>query len=299
MKEGLRVVVFVLLILAFFVWAGRAVTDVSGEGEVGLMVSGDVSASNGRALFLGAGKCSTCHAFGSEGSAIRCPDLGVGAGQDAPIGVRADHRVPGQGAIAYLVESLYEPDAHVTEGYPAGLMNAVDRAPTSLSDDDITSLVLYLFENSGLPAPEPADVVNAQRPWAGRDAAAVASGPSLDLPPGDALVGREVYLVDAKCWSCHTIEGLALPELEAREDAVDGPELTSIAAIQTRDYLLESLIDPDAVVVSDPVGVLPGSKASYRTEDGSSRMPGFLDALTFQQVLDLAAFLQTLTGPTE
>ena len=297
MKEGLRVVVFVLLILAFFVWAGRAVTDVSGEGEGGPMVAGHLSAEAGRALFWGAGKCSTCHAFGSEGSAIRCPDLGAGGGQDAPIGVRAATRVEGQGAIPYLVESLYEPDVHVAQGYPAGLMNAVDRAPTALSDDQITSLVLYLVENSGLPAPPPSEVIDAQRPWAGRSASAVADGPSLDLPRGDALVGREVYLTDAKCWSCHAIEGLVLPELEAREDAVDGPELTSIGAIQTRDYLLESLIDPDAVVVADPMGVAPGDKASYRTEDGSSRMPGFLDALTFQQILDLAAYLGTLTGP--
>ncbi len=297
MREGLRIVAFVLLILAFFVWAGRAVTDVSGEGEGGPMVSGDVSVEAGRVLFWGAGKCSTCHAFGSEGSAIRCPDLGAGPGQDAPIGVRADQRVEGQDAIAYLVESLYEPDVHVVEGYPAGLMNAVDRPPTSLSDDQITSLVLYLVGNSGLAVPDAAEVVRAQRPWAGRDAGEAVAGPALDLPRGDPLVGREVYLVDAKCWSCHAIEGLALPELEAREDAIDGPDLTSIGAIQTRDYLLESLIDPDAVVVADPVGVEPGSKRSYRTEDGSSRMPGFLDALTFQQILDLAAYLETLTGP--
>ena len=296
MKEGLRVVAFVLLILAFFVWAGRAVTDVSGEGEGGPMVSGDVSVEAGRALFWGAGKCATCHAFGSEGSAIRCPDLGAGGGQEATVGVRAATRVEGQDAIAYLVEALYDPDAHVVDGYPAGLMNAVDRAPTSLSEDAITSLVLYLVANSGLPTPDPAEVVRAQRPWADRDEAAVA-GPTLDLPAGDALVGREVYVHDAKCWSCHAIEGLVLPELEAREDAIDGPDLTSIGAIQTRDYLLESLIEPDAVVVADPMGVEPGSRLSYRTEDGSSRMPGFLDALTFQQILDLAAFLQTLTGP--
>jgi mono/diheme cytochrome c family protein len=292
-KEGLRVVGFVVAILLFFVWAGRAVTDVSGEGQT-VAMSADASSSNGRALFFGAGMCATCHAFGSEGSAVRCPDLGASPSLGAAIGVRAAGRVEGQGAIEYLVQSMYEPDAFVVEGYPAGLMRPAHRAPTALSDEAITSLALFLLEASGVFV-EVDEVLRAQRPFAERAATEPDVAPGLALPSGDAQVGRDVYL-SIKCWSCHAIDGLALPDEAPREDAVVGPDLSAIAAIQTREYLLESMVDPDAVVVADPADIEPGSDASYRTLDGSSRMPDFLDSLTFREVLDLVAYLETLDG---
>lgn len=301
MRALLQVAGFVAAILAFFAWAGFAVTDAIGERDGGSAMPGDVGPEAGRRLFFGAGRCSTCHAFGSEGSAIRCPDLGGGSAQGAAIGVRAAGRVPGEDALRYLFRSLYEPDAFVVQGYPAGLMKPVHLPPTSLSDAEITSVVLFLLDASGAAAPEAGLVARSQRPFLGRAASEASSAEvGLDLPAGDPIAGRDAFVLAGKCWSCHQVEGLAIPgDVEARPDALVGPDLSSIGAIQTRAYLLDSLTSPDLVIVADPAGVLPGSDASYRSPGGASRMPGFLDALSFQQVLDIVAFLETLDGSPE
>ncbi len=290
-----KIVVFVAAVLSFFVWAGHAVTAISGEGAGGT-VSGDVSAETGRTIFFGKGKCSTCHSFGGEGSAIRCPNLGAAAGFEAPVGVRAGSRKEGLTHVEYIVESIYDPNAYVVSGFPKGLMKPIHLPPISLTDEEITSVVMFLLENSGVPAEDPAVIVSAQRPYAGAATDGVAEPTGIDLPDGDELTGGEVFL-GAKCWSCHVVEGIEIPSEDEGQGGV-GPDLTSIGAIQTRRYLLESLIDPSAVVVADPDGVVAGSDDSYQTTDGSSRMPSFLDSLTVQELLDLASYLETLQGET-
>ncbi len=289
----LKIVAFVAAILGFFIWAGAAVTSISGESS-GAFVAGDVSAETGRKIFFGKGKCSTCHSFGGEGSAIRCPNLGAAAGFDAPVGVRAATRKEELSHIEYIVESIYDPNAFVVPSFPKGLMKPINRPPISLTDPEITSVVLFLLENSGVPVDDAADVVRAQRPFAGSSAAGSDEPTGVELPEGNAEFGAEVFL-SSKCWSCHVVEGLEIPSEDKDQGGV-GPDLSSIGAIQTRPYLLESLIEPSAVVVADPEGTEAGSDSSYRTVDGSSRMPSFLDSLTVQQLLDLASYLKTLEG---
>ena len=287
MSPTLRIVAFVGGTLVFFAWAGATVTRISGEGATAS--TGDVSAEAGRAIFFGKGKCSTCHSFGQEGSAIRCPNLGAGSGFEQPVGVRGASRVEGLSSVEYLVESIYNPNAYVVSGFPKGLMKPIDKPPIALSDDEITSVVLYLAEASGVPVDDPAVVVEAQRPFASGSVVVEAEGAGIELPEGEPMLGEKVF-VEMKCTRCHALAGL---DVELSEDEMGGvgPDLTGIGAIQTRKYFLESIVTPNAVIVADPEGVEPGGEGSFRDEYDNSRMPSFLDTMTVQQLLDVTSFL--------
>ncbi len=294
-KAMARIYLFLLCILAFFTWAGATVTRISGEGVGGS--SGDVSAETGRTIFFGKGKCSTCHSIGAEGSAIRCPNLGVGGKFDASVGVRGATRVEGLTHIQYIVESIYNPNAYIVSGYPKGLMKPINKPPIALSDAEITSVVMYLLEASGVPVEDPAQILAAQKPFASGAISVEGEAVGNEMPDGDPDLGQSVFL-DMECTRCHLLQGLDV-ELSEDEQGGVGPELTNIGSIQTRRYLLESLLEPNAVIVADPDGVEPGGEGSYRDEFGDSRMPSFLDTLTVQQLLDLATFLASQQPPEE
>ena len=95
-----------------------------------------------------------------------------------------------------------------------------------------------------------------------------------------------------KCFQCHLIEGAEFDPGELTPEDLQGgvgPELTGIGAIQTYEYLYESVVNPNAVVLPDPS---PDKK--YSAEDGISKMPDFLDTLTARELVDLAAYLKSL-----
>ncbi|MBI5366771.1 MAG: hypothetical protein HZA54_07020, partial [Planctomycetes bacterium] len=66
----------------------------------------------GREVFLGKGRCATCHTLGAGAPPGRGPDL-------AGVGGRAATRVAGLDAAGYLLESLVQPNAFTVPGYPA------------------------------------------------------------------------------------------------------------------------------------------------------------------------------------
>ncbi|HYB69238.1 MAG TPA: CopD family protein [Candidatus Bathyarchaeia archaeon] len=97
-------------------------------------------------------------------------------------------------------------------------------------------------------------------------------------PPGDAARGRQVF-VDLGCPACHRVdEG-------SQRAAGPGPDLTDVGAHHPPGYLLESVINPDAVIVDGP---------GYTSPDGHSIMPSYGDRLTVTELLDLVAYLRTL-----
>lgn len=276
-----------------FVALGAYLYDLSGGGGFAT-ASGEVSVEAGEQVFRGKGKCSTCHSIGDEGSAVRCPNQGVKPPQfTEPVGLRAAKRKPGLGAIEYLVESLYDPGAFVVPGFPTGVMTPVHRPPIGLADDEIRSVILYLLSKSGLEADEAAaqQIAKAQRRFAGSAPVASAgeAGGALKLPEGDAEAGRAVFEL-MRCFQCHKLKGVAfnLPEMTPEQLAANvGPDLTGIGAIQTETYLLESILNPNAVILPDPA---PDQKYS---EGGASKMPSYGAAMMFQQAIDLVAFLKS------
>lgn len=286
--------ILVVVLTAAFVWCGEILTAVSGAGGAG--AGGEVGVAQGEAVFFGKGKCYTCHSIGSRGSAVRCPNLGASGEQfRQPVGVRASERgkAGGYSAIKYLVESLYDPDAFVVPGFPKGLMPAINRPPISLDGDEIASAILFLLAASDID-PDAAmgdEIRSAQKTFASLGADDEAPPAAISLPAGNPTSGHDLF-PEYGCTSCHKVRGVSFAG--GGEGGV-GPELTSIGAIQTREYLIESILDPNAVVVANPPGVEAGEEGSYSDVNGRSRMPQFGDVMTIKHLLDLAEFLKTLT----
>lgn len=101
--------------------------------------------------------------------------------------------------------------------------------------------------------------------------------------------GRDTFET-MKCWQCHTILGEDFGPLEQGEV---GPELTGIGEIQTYEYLRESILNPNAVIVP-PI-------ADHTDDDGRSKMPIYEDSLVIRDLDRLAFYLSNLsaTQPAE
>lgn len=79
--------------------------------------------------------CTTCHSL-EEGVVVVGPS-------HAGIGARAGSVVPGLSAEEYLRQSIVEPDAHVTEGFTAGIM--YQNYGKELTEQQIADLVAFLL----------------------------------------------------------------------------------------------------------------------------------------------------------
>ena len=97
------------------------------------------TAKAGQSLFESRGGCSACHAIDGVALGVLGPELNS-------IATTAAGRIPGYTAEQYIREAILEPDAHIVDGYTAGLMTVV-MVPImpNLSDADIDNLVDYLL----------------------------------------------------------------------------------------------------------------------------------------------------------
>jgi len=112
----------------------------------------------------------------------------------------------------------------------------------------------------------------------------VPHGWKFALPTGDPVKGRQVF-ADLECYKCHTIRGEPFPA--SGGDAKNaGPELTGMGSHHPAEYFAESILAPNAVVLDGP---------GYTGRDGKSIMPSYADSLSVTQLLDLVAYLRSLT----
>jgi sulfur-oxidizing protein SoxX len=110
----------------------------------------------------------------------------------------------------------------------------------------------------------------------------VPKGWRFSLPDGDQRKGRHLF-VELECYVCHTVRGESFPG-----ETIDvGPDLTGMGAHHPAEYLAESIINPNAVIVMEE---------GYTGPDGLSRMPSYADILSLQDLLDLVAYLKSLTA---
>ncbi|HZP38017.1 MAG TPA: CopD family protein [Methylomirabilota bacterium] len=123
-------------------------------------------------------------------------------------------------------------------------------------------------------APAPQRVTMAELHAAG----GVPPGWRFSPPPGEAERGR-ILFARLGCPVCHRVGGAAGP------DSAPGPDLAGAGEHHPAGYLLESVINPDAVIVEGP---------GYTGQDGRSIMPSYADRLTVAELLDLVAYLRTL-----
>jgi mono/diheme cytochrome c family protein len=113
----------------------------------------------------------------------------------------------------------------------------------------------------------------------------VPAGWKFALPGGDPAKGRQVF-ADLECYTCHAVQGENFPA--AGGDAKNvGPELTGMGGQHPGEYFAESILTPNAVLLDGP---------GYLGPDGKSIMPSFADSLSVTQLVDLVAFLRSLTA---
>ena len=120
--------------------------DGGGETEAGNgETAGD--AARGEELYMmttigdtGAPGCITCHSVEPTDNPMLASPVGP---SHYGVAGRASEYVEGMSAEEYLRESIVEPDAHIVEGFPEGVMyqNYAD----DLTDQQISDLVAYLM----------------------------------------------------------------------------------------------------------------------------------------------------------
>lgn len=114
----------------------------------------------------------------------------------------------------------------------------------------------------------------------------VPPGWRFTFPEGDPRAGLAVF-VKLECYQCHTIQGEQFPQSPTQPGALAGPELTGMGSHHPAEYFAESILNPNAVIVTEP---------GYTGADGFSIMPDFRESLTVPELIDLVAYLKSLQG---
>lgn len=232
MKSFLNAVVFTLFILGFFVFVCMYVTGLSGGGG-GEGATG-INPEAGEKIYWGDGQCHTCHSIGTSGSATRGPN-------QEGLASRAEERAKETGmasGLEYLIESIVNPSSFVVEGYD-DIMPKVYDAPIMLGREQILAVLTYLQTLGGESDIEAVTKFKEKIPEASTtDIAPWVPPIEVDPKEGELVFFDETR--DVTCSKCHVLNG---------KGSKVGPDLTGIGAVQTPQYLVESVLKPSAVIV--------------------------------------------------
>ncbi len=232
MRSFLNSVIFTVAILGFFVYVCTYVTNLSGGGGGGGATG--VSPEAGEKIFWGEGQCHTCHSIGTSGSATRGPD-------QEGLASRAEERAKETGfssGLEYIVESIVNPSSHVVEGYD-DIMPKVYDPPILLGREKILAVLSYLQTLGGEPDIDAVTKLKERIPEASKTKV-VPWVPPIEVDPKE---GELIFFDDTRdvtCSKCHVING---------KGSKVGPDLTGIGAVQTPQYLIESVLKPSVVIV--------------------------------------------------
>ena len=232
MRSFLNSVIFTVAILGFFVYVCTYVTNLSGGGGGGGATG--VSPEAGEKIFWGEGQCHTCHSIGTSGSATRGPD-------QEGLASRAEERAKETGlgsGLEYIVESIVNPSSHVVEGYD-DIMPKVYDPPIMLGREKILAVLSYLQTLGGEPDIDAVTKLKEKIPEASKTKV-VPWVPPIEVDPKE---GELIFFDDTRdvtCSKCHVING---------KGSKVGPDLTGIGAVQTPQYLIESVLKPSVVIV--------------------------------------------------
>jgi cytochrome c2 len=276
MRTFLKVFAFNIIIIAFFLYVGNSIPQLRQDPPKELVLAADASAEDfvkaGQDLFYGKGTCALCHEIGKKGE--RCPDL-AGVGERAETRIKEErYKGKATNGAEYLVESLMEPTTYVVEGYQPS-MPPVGR---QLSDLELVAVVSFLQSQGGEVS------VNGQThfpKWRGEGggvaSAAAAPAPVTAAAASSGASGQEL-IQQWGCITCHKLDG---------PDKLIGPSLWDIGARKDANYIRESILQPDAVVVEGfPAGLMKG------TLDGS----GFYQKVPLQDLNTIVDYLTSLKG---
>jgi cytochrome c2 len=274
MRTFLKVFAFNVAVIAFFLYVGNSIPQLRQDPPKDLVLAADAPAEDfvkaGQDIFYGKGTCALCHEIGKKGE--RCPDL-AGVGERAETRIKEErYKGKATNGAEYIVESLHEPTIYVVEGYQPS-MPPLGR---QLSDLEIVAVVAFLQSQGGEVT------VNGQTrfpKWRGEGGgAAPAAVASAAAAPSPAGASGQALVQQWGCVACHKLDG---PE------KLVGPSLWDIGARKDANYIRESILEPDAVVVEGfPPGLMKG------TLDGS----GFYQKLSLQDLNTIVNYLASLKG---
>jgi cytochrome c2 len=279
MKTFLKVLVFNVVVIGFFLYVGNSIPQQRKDPPQELVLAADMAAADfikaGQEIFFGKGTCALCHEIGKKGE--RCPDLdGVGARAETRF-KEAGYKGTAENGAEYIVESLHNPVVYVVEGYQPS-MPPLGR---QLSDLEVVAVVSFLQSLGGEVTVtgqtrfpkyrgEGGAEVAAQAPAAAAPAAATA--PAAGGRSGPELVQQ---------WGCNTCHKFDAP------DRLVGPSLWDIGRRQDVSYIRESILQPDAVVAPGfPPQVMQATLTSL----------GFYQKAPLQDLNTLVDYLSSLKG---
>ncbi len=267
MKTGLKIFAFAILVSLFYSYVGQTVPQKITYPPESATLSADMTpedlAQAGEEIVGGKGTCLGCHTIGSHSESLRFPDLGG-------IGATAGSRVDGQDDVAYLAQSLYEPDEYVVEGFLGG-MPTINRPPIGLTDDEIKAVIAYLQSLGGTPTITLATDIGykTEAPAGGTPAPSAAVGAGLDGPGVFAAYG---------CAACHNLD---------TPDRGVGPSLYDAGSRFSSAEIYESIMEPDAVVAEGyPGGVMAATLTAN----------GFYQRVSSEELKALVDFLKSKQG---
>jgi cytochrome c2 len=276
MRTFLKVFAFNIVVIAFFLYVGNSIPQLRQDPPKELVLAADAPVedfvSAGQDIFYGKGTCALCHEIGKKGE--RCPDL-AGVGERAATRVKeAGYKGKATDAAEYIVESVMDPTTYVVEGYQPS-MPPVGR---QLSDLELVAVVAFLESQGGEVT------VNGQSrfpKWRGEGGGAVPAAAAATPTPAAAAPSGASGQALVQQWGCVTCHKLDGPE------KLVGPSLWDIGARKDADYIRESILQPDAVVVEGfPAGLMKG------TLDGS----GFYQKVPLQDLNSIVDYLTSLKG---
>jgi cytochrome c2 len=274
MKTFLKVLVFNVAIIAFFLYVGNSIPQQRKDPPQELVLSADMAAADfikaGQEIFFGKGTCALCHEIGKRGE--RCPDLdGVGSRAEARVKEAGYKGTAGNGP-EYLVESLHNPVVYVVEGYQPS-MPPLGR---QLNDLEMVAVVAFLQSLGGEVTVNGQTHFPKYRGEGGAEVAAAASAPAA-APEASGKSGAEL-VQQWGCNACHKFDG---------PDRLVGPSLWDIGARQDASYIRESILQPDAVVTP---GFPP--QVMQTTLNGS----GFYQKVSLHDLNSMVDYLTSLRG---
>jgi len=213
--------------------------------ELGAMTMDQFVVLGGK-IYNGKGTCTLCH--NAMGRAPMLDKIGAVAAENLK---NPNYQGAAKTVEEYLHESLVKPSAFVAAGFgKAGSNDTESPMPDvsgggiGLAEAEIAAVIAYLQDSSGSEV----TVSIPAMPAAGAGTSNAEEAALLKTP--------EEIIAKYTCGVCHIFTGHAVAghDLEARPGTL-GPSLARIGATKNKEYLRQSILDPDAVIAK---GYAPG-----------------------------------------
>lgn len=276
---SVNIVVLTVAATAFYTMVGQLVPQKEVPAPEVIEISKDTSIEEmieiGKGIAQGKGICLTCHTIGRSG-ALRFPDL-------EGIGARAATRNPALTELGYLVQSLYEPDAYVVEGFNPG-MPIINKAPIGLTDDEILTVIAYLQSLGGTPSVtmETRHAYNGGGEEDVAEAVADAGQETTSAAQGTAAVGGDSLFKGYGCAECHSTDSPASGEAQPARSLYD------VGIRLNHNAILASILDPDNIPTL--------SGTAGQEKKAAMKRAGVYNKATLEEIQAIAEFLATQKG---